>query len=328
MRGRNLSSASGITSVKGIAVGHYTDAQHGTGCTVVMCEGGAVGGVDVRGSSPGTRETDLLRPTFAAPVVHAILLSGGSTFGLDAASGVMRYLEEKGVGIRFGGHTIPLVPAAILFDLSMIDGKTRPGPQEGYAASVSASSGPVAQGSVGAGTGTTVAKSRGREYAVKGGIGTASVTLNGGITVGAIVAVNAIGGVFDIDSGAMIAGPRSEKGMSDPLAAYLGDGYNLPVSDPLSNTTIGVVATDAALTKEQTNKLASVAHDGLAIAVRPAHLTSDGDTMFALATGQQKERIAFDRLCAATTVTVARAIASAVRNATGLGGVPSINELG
>jgi len=319
----------GITAVSGIAVGHYTDTAGGTGCTVVLCENGAVGGVDVRGSAPGTRETDLLRPTTLVTEVHAILLGGGSAFGLDAASGVMRYLEQKGVGLKLGRVTIPIVPAAILFDLGVISGKARPGPDEGRLACEASSTKPAEEGSVGAGTGATVAKLVGLKRAVKGGIGTASIDLDDGVTVGAIVAVNAIGGVYDPDTGEIVAGPRGVDGgtMHDSMALLLSSGFKRSRGVPLANTTIGVVATNASLSKEQANKLASVAHDGMALAVRPAHTTSDGDTIFALATGTAHDPADLDKLCAAAVLCVSNAIVRGVRKAESLGGIPSVGEL-
>jgi L-aminopeptidase/D-esterase-like protein len=319
----------GITDVTGISVGHYTDLDAATGCTVVLCEAGAVGGVDVRGSAPGTRETDLLRPMNLVSEVHVVLLSGGSAFGLDAASGVMRYLEDEGVGIVFGGSRIPIVPTAILFDLGVITNQVRPGPREGYMACQNASPGPVDEGSVGAGTGATVSGILGMERAVKGGIGTASLDLGQGLVVGAIVAVNAVGSVFDADTGNLVAGPRSEDGatMVNSMALMTSPEFTGSEQPPSSNTTIGVVATNARLSKEQTNKLASVAHDGLAMAVRPAHTMSDGDTMFALATSALDQPANMNRLCAASALCVSRAILRGVQKADGIGGIPSVKEI-
>jgi L-aminopeptidase/D-esterase-like protein len=319
----------GITDVTGISVGHYTDLDAATGCTVVLCGAGAVGGVDVRGSAPGTRETDLLRPMNLVSEVHAVLLSGGSAFGLDAASGVMRYLEDEGVGIVFGGSRIPIVPTAILFDLGVITNQVRPGPREGYMACQNASPGPVDEGSVGAGTGATVSGILGMERAVKGGIGTASLDLGQGLVVGAIVAVNAVGSVFDADTGNLVAGPRNEDGatMVNSMALMTSPEFTGSEQPPSSNTTIGVVATNARLSKEQTNKLASVAHDGLAMAVRPAHTMSDGDTMFALATGALDQPANMNRLCAASALCVSRAILRGVQKADGIGGIPSVKEI-
>ena len=226
--------SNGVTVVPGVKVGHYTDRDAATGCTVVLCEGGAVGGVDVRGSAPGTRETNLLRPTTLVPKVHAILLTGGSAFGLDAASGVMRWLEEHRIGIRFGGTRIPIVPAAVLFDLGLVTDKTRPGPEEGYAACQSASSGSVAEGSVGAGTGATVASLLGPKRSVKGGIGTWSLDLGQGLFVGAIVAVNAMGGIFDPDTGELLAGPRGDDDstMCNPLETISSKDFGIASGPP------------------------------------------------------------------------------------------------
>ena len=319
----------GITSVPRIKVGHYTDLRNATGCTVVLCEDGAVGGVDVRGSAPGTRETDLLSPTAMVDRVHAVLLSGGSAFGLAAATGIVEYLEEKGVGIEFVNATIPIVPAAILFDLGLVTHEVRPDADAGRLACEAAHSGKVEEGSVGAGTGATVAKLLGRDRCVKGGIGTASVNLGGGVTVGAIVAVNAVGGVVDPETSQIVAGPLSEDGvaMRDSMALITSPYFQASQTPPGENTTIGVVATNADLTKAQANKLASVAHDGLAMAVRPAHLMSDGDTIFALSTRQHDGQASMNRLCAAAAVSMSRAIVRAVQNATGLGGVKAVSEL-
>ncbi len=321
-------TANGITDVAGIAVGHHTDAANGTGCTAVLCEAGAVGGVDVRGSSPGTRETDLLRPTNRITHVHGVLLSGGSAFGLDAASGVVRYLEERGAGYATGAGVVPIVPAAIIFDLGVVAASVRPGPVDGYAAALAASAGAVAEGSVGAGTGATVGKLLGAERAVKGGLGTWALDLGGGLAVGALMVVNAVGGVHDPDTGELVAGARNPGGgMSGWLELLDAPSSSAGAPPAGESTTIGVVATNAALTKEQANKLAAVAHDGIALAVRPAHTMSDGDTMFALATGAHEGHADFDRICAAAAMVVGRAIMRGVRQASGLGGFPSVSEL-
>lgn len=323
-----------ITDVPGISVGHFTNAAAATGCTVVLCEDGAVGGVDVRGAAPGTRETDLLRPTALVNQVHAVLLSGGSAFGLDAAAGVVRRLEERGVGLQFGGAVIPIVPAAILFDLSVIRGDIRPTAADGYAACRSASSDGTPEGSVGAGTGATVAKLLGMPRAVKGGIGSAALDLGEGVIVGAIAAVNAVGGVYEPQTGRIVAGPRGEHdgAMLDALELIASPAYADYASSrsavPPSNTTIGVVATNARLTKPQANKLASAAQDGVALAVRPAHLMSDGDTMFALATGKSAAAdVDMNRLIAAAAICVSQAIVRGVETADALGGVPSANDI-
>ena len=312
-----------------VSVGHWTDGANGTGCTAVLCEAGAVGGVDVRGSSPGTRETDLLRPGNRIERVHGVLLSGGSAFGLDAASGVVRWLEERGAGYASGAGVIPIVPAAIVFDLGVVTARVRPGPAEGYAAARAATPGTVAEGSVGAGTGATVGKLFGSERAVKGGLGAYALDLGGGLAVGALMVVNAVGGVHDPDTGELVAGARNEgrggmSGWLDLLDARPADAAPPAAGE---STTIGVVATNAALTKEQANKLAAVAHDGIALAVRPAHTMADGDTMFALAAATHDGPADFDRLCAAAAAAVGRAIVRGVRAARGLGGFPAVSEL-
>ena len=318
----------GIGHVPGIRVGHYTDLRAATGCTVVLCESGAVGGVDVRGSAPGTRETDLLRPGSLVSEIHAVLLTGGSAFGLSAASGVVGYLEERGRGYQAGPATVPIVSAAVLFDLGVGDASVRPGPEEGYRACEAAVSGDVAQGSVGAGTGATVAKALGVGRGVKGGVGTAGIDLGDGVLVAAIVAVNAVGGVHDPDTGELVAGARSDDGgMVDVLDAMVSSTAEPPPVKFAANTTIGVVATNARLDRERANKLATVSHDGMALAVRPAHTTHDGDAMFALATGTSDRDVDADRLCAAAVVCTARAIVNGVRKATGLAGVPAVSDL-
>ena len=324
----NVNRSGAITDVAGVEVGHTTDLEHGSGCTVVLCGDGAVGGVDVRGSAPGTRETDLLRPTNHVSEVHAVVLSGGSAFGLDSASGVVRYLAERDIGYRAGSVTVPIVPAAILFDIGIAKHGVHPQSDDGYAACLNASDGVIEEGSVGAGTGATVAKTQGLDRAIKGGIGTASVDLGNGVMVGAIMAVNAVGGVYDPDTGDLVAGPRDDHdAMDDPMEALLS-GNDAATPPPFgSNTTIGVVATNATLTKEEANKLASIAHDGLALAVRPAHTMRDGDTIFAIATGTEPGKADMLRLGAAAVVCVARAIVRGIRCATGLEEIPSIREL-
>ena len=312
-----------ITDVPGIKVGHYTDREAATGCTVILCEEGAIAGVDVRGSAPGTRETDPLRPMSLVGKAHAILLSGGSAFGLDAAAGVMRYLEERGYGFDVGVAKVPTVPAAILFDLRIGNSRVRPGPEEGYKACLAASNGPVAEGCVGAGTGATVGKILGPDRMTKGGLGTASQKI-GNITVGAVVAVNAFGDVVDPETGKIIAGPRDteRRGFLSTLEIMKW----LAMSAAPTNTTIGVVATDALLNKEQVNKIAQMAHDGLARAIRPAHTMVDGDAIFALATG--KEGPADVTLLGAVAAElVAMAIVRAVREAEGLCGVPAARDV-
>ena len=324
----------GLTDIVGLEVGHHTDVVNATGCTVVLCRQGAVGGVDVRGPAPGTRETDVLRAENTVDRVHGVVLSGGSAYGLSSATGAMRYLEEQGIGHRVGDFTVPIVPAAILFDLGSVNHRVRPGETEGYAAAVVASSGPVDQGSVGAGTGATVGKALGRSAAMKGGVGTSSLDLGNGIVLGAIVTVNVVGGVMDPGSGLLLAGPRDDEGrVQDSVALFADPGYasrrtqSQPEPQPMTNTTIGVVATSAALTKAQANLLAQVAHDGLALAIRPCHTLHDGDTMFALATGVVETPDDVPRLLAVAPSVVARAIVNAIRNADGLGGAPACREV-
>ena len=318
-----------ITAVEGLEVGHYTDLPNATGCTVILCREGAVGGVDVRGGAPGTRETDLLRPGRHVERVNGIVLSGGSAFGLDAASGVMRYLAKEGVGYVVGNTVVPIIASAILFDLGLITSEVRPGPEDGWAACVVANTGPVEEGSVGAGTGATVAKTRGYDGGRQGGHRLRGVEAAGDVLVAAIVAVNAYGGIFDHRTGRLVAGPRCESGngMKDPVELLLS-GFDGGDSPPMTNTTIGVVATNASLTREQVNRLATLAHDGLALTIRPCHTMRDGDTMFALATARRPAPIDITALGAAVVEVTARAVLRAVETAAGLGGIPSIRELG
>lgn len=275
-----------ITDVAGIEVGHHTDSRRPTGSTVILTREGAVAGVDVRGAAPGTRETDLLSPGNFVQQVHGILLAGGSAWGLAAADGVVRWLEERGVGldVRFG--RLPIVPGAVLFDLPVGDARIRPDAASGYAACEAASTAPPAEGNVGAGAGALVGKLFGVQHAMKGGIGTASVKV-GGVTVGALIACNALGDVLDPDTGELLAGSRTDDGraLRDTRRSLLRGDLPKPLLAG-TNTTIGVIATDAVLTKVQAQRLAAVAHDGLARAINPVHTMSDGDTLFALATGR------------------------------------------
>ena len=317
-----------ITAVAGLEAGHYTDMAHGTGCTVFICRDGAVGGVDVRGGSPGTRETDLLRPMHRVDKVHGVLLSGGSAFGLEAAAGVVNYLADLGIGFQAGPAVVPIVPAAILFDLNVINPRVRPGPAQGLGACRAAGSGPLEEGSVGAGTGATAAKAMGPGAAVKSGFGTASVTLPDGATVAAAVAVNAYGGIYDHRSGRLIAGPRRDdgSGFHDPVEVMLaGEAWRPGL--PMTNTTIGVVATDAPLTREEANYLAMASHDGLALTIRPCHTMYDGDTMFTLSTGRFPGQADVSRLGVAVVEVTAQAVLRAVQTPSGLGGFPAISEL-
>jgi len=321
-----------ITDVAGLRVGHAQDEEALTGCTVILCEKGAVGGVDQRGGAPGTRETDALYPMHLVERVHAVLLAGGSAFGLDAASGVVRYLEERGVGFDARVARVPIVPAAILFDLGIGRADVRPDAAMGYQACLNASAEPPAEGNVGAGTGATVGKILGMGQAMKSGIGTASVEVGAGVVVGAIVAVNAFGDVVDPTTGQIIAGARSARVGPLRIGApgYFADTLEVMKSlvgrTVLSfagrgHTVIGVVATNARLNKEQANKVAQMAHDGLARTIRPAHTMLDGDTLFALATGERKADVNIVGAFAAEVV--AQAILRAVRAARPVAGLPA-----
>ena len=315
-----------LTDVRGLRVGHFTDEQRPTGCTVIIAPAGAVAGVDVRGAAPGTRETELLSPLNAIDHVHAVLLAGGSAFGLDAAGGVMRWLEEHGIGLQVGPARVPIVPAAILFDLWVGDASIRPDAASGYAACVAATTDPVAQGNVGAGTGASIGKLFGIHRAMRGGLGSASITV-GGITVAALVAVNAIGDVIDPSTGEPIAGARSEDGQR--LQGTMASMRRGELMAPLlagSATTLGVVATDAVLTKAQANKMAQMAHDGFARSINPVHTMSDGDTIFALATGASGQAANLTLIGALGAEVVATAVVRAVRAATRLSG-PGLPEL-
>jgi len=312
-----------ITDVPGIRIGHFTDRKAATGCTVVLCEEGATGGVEVRGGAPGTRETDLLRPLHLVQEVHGVLLTGGSAFGLDAAAGVMRYLEERGYGFDTGVAKVPIVPAAVLFDLAIGDLAVRPDAEAGYNACLSATGGPVEEGSVGAGTGATVGKIRGLPLAMKGGLGTASQTIADGVVVGAIVAVNSLGDVVDWRSGQILAGARSEGVFLDSVAAIKSGERE--IAPPFGNTTIGVVATNADLSKEETNKLAQLACDGYALSIRPASMF-DGDVLFAVSTGDLKGDI--NAVGAAGAEVVADAIVRAIKAAVSLHGVVAYRDIG
>ena len=295
-----------LTDISGVTAGHYTDIEAKTGCTVVLFENGAVTGVDVRGSAPGTRETDLLRPTNAVQQANALLLSGGSAFGLAAADGVMRWLEEKGRGFDTGVARVPIVPAAVLFDLAFGSADVRPDAAAGYAACENASDKPLKQGHVGAGTGATVGKAAGMQLCGRGGFGTASVTLPGGVIVAAGFAVNAMGDIYDHTTGKKIAGMQGGS-VSDVLMGSSGMDFSG------QNTTIGIVGTNAALTKEQANKLAAVGQDGIAMCIRPAHTMFDGDTVFAFGTGELEGD--FNAILAAGAQAAARAILNAEREA-------------
>ena len=332
----------GLTAVAGLRVGHHTDTRRPTGCTVVLVPEGTVAGVDVRGASPGTRETELLSPVNAIDTVHAIVLSGGSAFGLDAAAGVMRWLDERGIGVPVGragqvnpltGNTVrvPIVPAAILFDLWLGDPSIRPDAAAGYAACEAASDAPPAEGNVGAGAGATVGKLFGLGRAMKGGLGTASLTV-GGVTVAALVAVNAVGDVIDPATGSVVAGARTADGALLGAMRALREGDIPAPLDAGSATTLGIVATDARLTKAEAAKMAQMAHDGLARSLNPVHTLSDGDVVFALATGTATRTPGLTLLGAFAAEVLAEAVLRGVLAAQGIGGpglpdLPAVRDL-
>jgi L-aminopeptidase/D-esterase-like protein len=325
-----------ITDIRGLRVGHAQDEEALTGCTVILCEKGAIGGVDQRGGAPGTRETDAMHPMHLVNEVHAVVLSGGSAFGLDSATGVVNYLEERGVGFDVRVARVPIVPAAILFDLGVGSSEVRPDAQMGYQACLNASANRPAEGNVGAGTGATVGKIIGMAGAMKSGLGTASMEIGKGVLVGAIAAVNVFGDVIDPETGQIIAGARVvQKGpLKIGLGPYFADtmcvmqslvGRTILSFMSRENTAIGVVATNAKLNKEQINKVAQMAQDGLARTVRPAHTMLDGDTIFALATGEVKVDVNIVGAFAAEAF--AQAMLRAVRSAESAAGLPCASEV-
>jgi len=321
------SASKGLTDVPGIKVGHFTRTERPTGCTVILTETGAVAGVDVRGSAPGTIETDLLNPVNLVEQVNAVFLSGGSAFGLDVATGVRQYLFEKKIGYPTRAANVPIVPGAILYDLNIGDKpQIWPTADCGYRASQSASDGPVAEGNVGAGAGATIGKSGGGGGPMKGGMGTASITLADGLVVAALVAVNAVGDVVDPATGKVVAGVRSADGKGLADSRKILRGGRTVDAQPGQNTTIGVVATNARLTKVQAAKVAQMAHDGLARAIYPAHTMGDGDTIFALATGAIAGADV-SRVGALGAEMIAEAVVRAAREATGIPGYPAARDL-
>jgi L-aminopeptidase/D-esterase-like protein len=324
-----MTDAGSITDVRGIKVGHWSDRRALTGCTVIIPDLPAVAGVDVRGAAPGTRETELLRPGNLVQHVHAIVLAGGSAYGLEAASGVMRHLSERNIGFPYGRGVIPIVPAAILFDLGVGRGDRWPDMDAGYKAAGAAKR-TTPEGNIGAGTGATVGKALGPERAMKGGVGTASERSVHGLVAGALAAVNASGDIVDPDSGRMLAGARRDDDTIDDTITVLREARIWQPETPAArsqNTVLVVVATNAALTKEQANRLATVCHDGLARAVRPAHTQGDGDIVFTLATGERQiEGSDYRIIEALATRAVERAIVRGVTEATGIPGIPSYND--
>jgi L-aminopeptidase/D-esterase-like protein len=313
-----------LTAVAGFKVGHVTDLHGITGCTVILCPENTVGGVDQRGGAPGTRETDLLSPMHLVNAVTAVTLAGGSAFGLAAADGVMRWCEERSIGYKTrDGFTVPIVPAAIVNDLSIGQPGVRPDAAMGYAACEAATDAPVAEGNVGAGTGCRIAGGLGADYATKGGLGSFAIDLGDGLIVAALAVVNAVGDILD-ETGQIMAGLRhgpDKPGYANMLEAFRQMRLAPPGADA---TVIGVVATNASLTKEDVNKVAQMAHDGLARAIRPAHTMYDGDTIFALATGQVQADVNLVGAYAAEAFE--QAIRRGVRAATALGGVRAWNE--
>lgn len=330
-----MQRANAITDVRGIEVGHAQNEEALTGCTVIICRKGAVAGVDVRGGAPGTRETDLLNPINLVEKVHAVVLAGGSAFGLDAASGVMHYLEEKKIGFNTGAARVPIVPSAILYDLNLGRADVRPDSAMGYRAAASASSAAPVQGNAGVGMGASVGKMFGGSLSMKAGVGTASMDIGSGVIVGALVAVNAWGDVVDPQTNEIIAGLRSGKvgplrvGTKDYFADTLTmmkkpTGRSILGLASRANTVIGVVATNAKLTKAQATKIAQMAQDGVARTIRPAHTMLDGDVIFALSTGAKNADVNTVGAFAAEAVTAA--ILRAVKMATTMGGLPGLHH--
>lgn len=313
-----------ITDISGIRIGHAEDKAAATGCTVILCPEGATAGVDVRGGAPGTRETDLLNPVNYVDKVHGILLGGGSAFGLDAAAGVMQYLEEQGIGFDVGVTKVPIVAGAVLFDLNCGDYRIRPDKAMGYAACQAAGNGLVTEGSVGAGTGATVGKVFGVEHVMKGGLGISCLGV-GELRVGAIIAVNCLGDVVNPATGAIVAGAYQEQ----PFAFLNSEAGLIAQHDKTTNrfagnTTIGTVITNAVMSKGQAAKVASMAHNGYARTIRPAHTLFDGDTIFTLATGQVTADSNVVGVLAAQAVE--QAVLRAVKQATSLAGVKCYSD--
>jgi L-aminopeptidase/D-esterase-like protein len=313
-----------LTDVGGLLVGHAHDEQGVTGCSVILCEEGTVGGVDQRGGAPGTRETDLLAPMHLVQHVNAILLTGGSAYGLDAAGGVMRFCEEQGRGFDVGVGVVPIVPAAVIFDMMIGDPSVRPDAGMGYQACLNASQDETRQGNVGAGMGATVGKLLGPMRAMKGGLGCASLEIVPGVVIAALFVVNVLGSISDPQNGKLLAGTRSAEYNQPVDSLYLLRrlANQQTAAQSGANTVIGVVATNAALNKEQTNKLAQMAQDGIAQTVRPAHSMMDGDTVFALATG--KVAADFGLVSAFAAEVSARAIVNAVTHAKTMAGIPGL----
>jgi len=315
-----------LTAVPGITVGHHTLAERSTGCTAILIERGAVGGVDVRGAAPATSETDLLTPEKMVQQIYGISLSGGSTFGLDTRGGVVKYLEEKKIGVAYGGMRIPIVPAAAIFDLPVGDARIRPGADCGYRAATAATANVVQEGSVGAGAGATLGKYLGFNRAMKSGIGSASTTTADGTIIAALVVANPLGDVIDPATGKIIAGVRKAQGGGfEDVRTLIRTGAARPASG--GNTTLAVVATNATLTKAQVSLLAQLAGDGVVRAVWPIHTVADGDTTFALATGTKPGEPDMIVLGALAADVVSTAVIRAATQATGLPNLPAVRDL-
>jgi L-aminopeptidase/D-esterase-like protein len=317
-----------ITDIAGFRVGHAQDLRGATGCTVVLCPPGTVGGLDVRGSAAGTRQTDSLHPLHFVDEVHAVLLSGGSAFGLDASTGVMRFLEERNIGYQTSAAKVPIVPTAIIYDLGIGEGRIRPSQEMGYQACLNSQSGEVKEGSVGAGTGASVGKLMGIHWATKGGLGTHSILLPSGVIVAALAVVNAFGDVVDPGEGRIIAGARDPQKDTSFInsASRIKQGFSLPRQENgFQNTTLGIVATNVRLSKRQTIKVAQMAQNGLARTICPIHSTVDGDLIFALSAGELRWDINAVGLLAEEAV--ATAVIRAIREADGLGLLPAWRDL-
>lgn len=317
-----------ITEVGNLRVGHFTDSRRPTGCTVVLFDHAAVAGVDVRGSAPGTRETDLLNPIHTVERVNALLLTGGSAYGLDAATGVMQYCEEHKMGFFTGAALVPIVPAAVLFDLQIGDAKIRPDARAGYAACEAAANDGIAEGNVGAGAGATVGKMFGYQLAMKSGLGAASVKIGDtGLMVGAMTAVNAVGDVIDRRTGKILAGARAQDGQAFANTIHQLEQGNLPSVRFGAHTTLGIVATNALLNKSECTKIAQMAHDGIARTINPAHTALDGDTIFAAATGGSRVKADVTVIGAMAAEAMTRAVNRAVLTATGIPGYPAHRDM-
>jgi len=319
-----------LTAVSGLKVGHHTLTERLTGCTVILAEEGAIAGVDVRGGAPGTRETDLLDPVNSVQQIHAVVLSGGSAFGLDTATGVMKYLDERGIGFKTRAARVPIVTAAVLIDLQVGDNpKVRPSVDCGYRAAQAASADVVTEGNVGAGAGATVGKMAGHDRAMKGGTGTAAIAFADGLVIAALVAINPAGDVVDPATGRVLAGVRTPDGrrLADARTLLRQPPVSAAPPAALENTTLGVVATNARLTKAQATKVAQMAQDGLARAIVPAHTPADGDTIFALATGRHEGTADVFRIGSLAAEVMADAIVRAAQAATGIPGYPAARDL-